>query len=97
MSAHRLAIETGRHKSQTPTDRLCTTCNVPETEMHHVMYCSNFDTLRNELFDKCRKEIRYFDQLLSDGRRFCKIMELKSIPLANALGRYLVGASLTMS
>ncbi len=97
MSAHSLAIETGRHKAQTPSDRMCTTCNVPETEMHHVMHCSNFEALRKELFDVCRKEIRYFDQLKSDDRRFCKIMELKTLPLANALGRYLVEASLTLS
>ena len=66
MSAHSLAIETGRHKSQSPCDRLCTTCNVPETEMHHVMFCSKFDKLRLNLFAICRKEIRYFDKLISD-------------------------------
>ena len=35
MSTHNLAIETGRHKSQSPDERLCSYCHVPETEMHH--------------------------------------------------------------
>ena len=49
MSAHNLAIETGRHKSQVAGDRMCNYCNVPETEMHHVMQCTKFDNLRNRL------------------------------------------------
>ena len=97
MSAHSLAIETGRHKSQSPSDRLCTNCNVQETEMHHVMYCSKFDNLRVKLFAVCRKEIRYFDKLLTDERRFCKIMEVNTIPLANALGQYLTQASIVIN
>ncbi len=97
MSAHSLAIEMGRHKSQSLSDRLCTTCNVPETEMHHVMFCSKFDKLRIKLFAVCRKEIRYFDKLISEERRFCKILELNTIPLANALGHYLTQASITMN
>ncbi len=92
MSAHSLAIETGRHKSQSPSDRLCSTCNVPGTEIHHVMFCSKFDNLRTKLFAVCKKEIRHFDKLRSDERRFCKIMELNTIPLANALGQYLTKA-----
>ena len=53
-----------------------------------------FDSLRVKLFAVCKKEIRYFDKLLSDERRFCKIMELNTIPLANALGQYLTQAML---
>ncbi len=92
MSAHNLAIETGRHKKQAPGDRLCTSCNVPETEKHHVMECTKFDNLRNRLFDVCRKEIYKFDNL-RDERKFHKIMEVRTINLANALGQFLVGAN----
>ncbi len=85
MSAHNLAIETGRHKLQPPSDRLCSYCNVPETEMHHIMNCTKHDMLRNQLLVVCRKEIYKFDTLRED-RKFCKIMEVKTIALANALG-----------
>ena len=96
MSAHNLAIEVGRHKSQSPDERLCTTCNVPETEMHHVMNCTKFDTLRDQLLAVCRKEIYKFDTLREE-RKFCRIMEVKNVTLANALGQYLVLANDAMS
>ncbi len=92
MSAHNLAIETGRHKSQSPNDRLCKYCNVSETEMHHIMFCTKFDTLRNQLLAVCRKEIYKFDNL-RDERKFIKIMQVKTVALANALGQYLVQAN----
>ena len=92
MSAHNLAIEVGRHKSQSPADRLCATCNVPETEIHHVLECSKFDELRNDLLVVCRKEIYRFDSLRHE-RKFIKVMEVKTIGLANALGKYLVQAN----
>ena len=80
MSAHNLAIEVGRHKSQSPADRLCTTCNVPETEIHHVLECSKFDELRNELLVVCRKEIYRFDSLRHE-RKFIKIIPIKFLGL----------------
>ncbi len=92
MSAHNLAIETGRHRSQSLDDRLCKYCNIPETEMHHIMSCTKFDTLRNQLLAVCRKEIDKFDTLREE-RKFVKIMEVKTVALANALGQYLVQAN----
>ena len=92
MSAHNLAIESGRHKSQSAEDRLCTTCNVQETEMHHVMFCTKYDTLRSQLLAVCSKEIYKFDNLRVE-RKFCRIMECDTINLANALGKFLVEAN----
>ncbi len=92
MSAHNLAIETGRHKSQAPDDRLCVTCNVPETEMHHIMECTKLSTLRDPLLAVCRKEIYKFDNLQVE-RQFCRIMEVNTVDLANALGQFLVEAN----
>ena len=70
---------------------MCNYCNVPETEMHHVMQCTKFDNLRNRLFDVCRKEIYKFDTLRNE-RKFCKIMQVTTIDLANALGKFLIDA-----
>ncbi len=92
MSAHNLVIETGRHKSQSSDVRLCSHCNVPETEMHHIMYCTKYDTLRNQLLAVCRTEIYKFESL-RDERKFIKIMQVRTIGLANALGQYLVHAN----
>ncbi len=96
MSAHSLAVETGRHKLQAPEDRLCMTCNVPETEMHHVMECTKFNILRDRLFDVCRKDIYKYDSLRTE-RKFCKIMEVRTIDLAKALGQFLVEANNAIS
>ncbi len=51
-----------------------------------------FDTLWNQLLAVCRKEIDQFDTLREE-RKFCKIMEMKTVALANALGQYLVQAN----
>ena len=59
------------------------------------MDCTKFDTLRDQLQAVCRKEIYKFDRL-RDERKFHKIMQVKSIPLANALGQFLVQANYVM-
>ncbi len=60
------------------------------------MICTKFDTLRDELRAVCRKEIYKFDSLCEEWK-FCKIMEIKTVALANALGQYLVEANGAMT
>ncbi len=56
------------------------------------MNCTKHNMLRNQLLAVCRKEIYKFDTLREE-RKFCKIMEVKTVALANALGQYLVQAN----
>ncbi len=51
-SAHFLAIETGRHqKPKVPAElRKCTNCDTVEDEKHHLIFCQNNQTHRNEHF-----------------------------------------------
>ena len=53
ISAHRLAIETGRHtKPKTPIEqRLCVECNNIEDEWHCLFVCHKYDTERKLLYD----------------------------------------------
>ena len=53
ISAHNLAIETGRYAKPvaTPVDkRLCIHCNQVENEFHLIFECSLYNTERNELY-----------------------------------------------
>ena len=53
-SSHILAIERGRYtRPKTPvSERLCDTCRELEDEQHFVMYCTDNNTIRQELFSK---------------------------------------------
>ena len=47
ISAHRLNIERGRYMKLKVEDRLCTTCNVVEDEIHAICQCTKFQMSRN--------------------------------------------------
>ena len=51
-SCHSLKIETGRHaKPPMPRNqRLCTSCNVVEDELHFLITCKKYNMERNNLF-----------------------------------------------
>ncbi len=92
MSAHNLAIETGRHRSQCVDDRLCDVCHVVEDEIHRVMYCSKFDRLRGPLLAVASKTIYKFNELREE-RKFVHIIKARKPELATALGQYLVSTN----
>ena len=49
ISAHRLNIERGRDMKLKVEDRLCTTCNVIEDEIHVKCHCTKFQMSRNQM------------------------------------------------
>ena len=49
ISAHRLNIERGRYMKLKLEDRLCTTCNVIEDEIHAIWQCTKFQMSRNQM------------------------------------------------
>jgi len=58
-----LKIETGRYLGQAIEQRLCPFCDNVEDEMHVILYCPAYDTLRNELFSKVSTPLHDFSQL----------------------------------
>ena len=55
ISAHNLAIETGRYSKPIetpPNKRLCFHCKEIETEIHFILNCSLYQTERKSLYDK---------------------------------------------
>ncbi len=62
--------------------------------MHHVMECTKLSMLRDPLMTVCRNEIYKFDNLRVE-RKFCKIMEVNTVEIANALVQFLVEANNT--
>ena len=83
ISAHRLAIETGRYTKTPIEKRVCTTCEgqIIEDEYHFLMKCKRYDGARDNMFKmvnaKCDgfKHLNEYDKfmfLLSAG---CDIAE----------------------
>ena len=51
ISTHKLRIERGRYCGENAEDRLCNSCNMIEDEIHFLMLCYKYDTLRKKMFD----------------------------------------------
>ena len=77
ISAHSLAIETGRYKTNTNASlnadkRLCFNCKTVESEYHFIFECSLYEEERKQLFES----LRIFTSIPSDAthENFCTIM-----------------------
>ena len=75
ISAHNLAIETGRHTKPKVKleDRLCTSCNELEDEFHFVMTCTRYADHREMLFQQVQTVCPTFDTL-TDHDKFNFLM-----------------------
>ena len=58
-----LKIEMGRYLGQTIEQRLCPFCDNVEDEIHVILHCPAYDTLREELFAKVSTQLHGFSQL----------------------------------
>ena len=64
LSNHHLMIETGRHKCIKKKLRFCPICPKEiENELHFLLECQAFKTIRDELITKVVREVRDFSQL----------------------------------
>ena len=74
LSNHKLLIETGRHMKLPKHQRICPTCHVGiEDEIHLILKCKTFTSLRNPLIEQCcqlKPNFRYY----SDEEKFIFIM-----------------------
>jgi hypothetical protein len=89
IGAHDLEIERGR-KTNTPADqRYCLHCkHVVEDEIHFLLNCPQYDSLRNDLFTSCNFEV----DRMSDQSKYQLIMgDVDPSALFN-VGTFLCGA-----
>ena len=90
ISAHNLAIETGRYtKPKTPIEnRLCIHCtqNEVETEKHFLLNCSLYNNERQNLLESIRHII---PDNQNDNLTFIDIMTNQNTSVTNALGKYI--------
>ena len=83
LSNHQLMIETGRHNKIPKTERYCPLCPTPviEDEVHFLINCSSFNTLRKDIFnDNEMLKINYPHH--SDVEKFILLMKNPSWRLA---------------
>ena len=50
ISAHKLKIERDRYIGKRVEERLCTSCNVIEDEIHLLCHCTKYQTFRNDMY-----------------------------------------------
>ncbi len=94
-SAHFLAIETGRHqKPKVPVElRKCITCDTVEDEIHHLMFCTNNQPHRDELFKIASTCISNFENL-NPVIQFRELLMSKDVKLLKAVAIFLTNSSL---
>jgi hypothetical protein len=71
ISAHKLHIETGRHKNTPRRDkRICTFCDSGsiEDETHFLIYCKKFEEIRSNFFATMEDVFQGFTQLLDQEK-----------------------------
>ena len=86
LSNHCLMIEVGRHKKIPKHLRFCPFCpNTPETELHFLLYCPTYDTMRNKLL--LNTLTTYIDNSTPEG----KLKSLLCVMNANTI-QYIIDA-----
>ena len=82
LSAHKLNIEVGRHHNVPRENRLCSSCNmgVIEDELHFVLHCTRYSSLRKSLFDSIVLDFPYFSQLTSFDQLIWLLTEVSIAP-----------------
>ena len=83
LSNHELMIEVGRHKGVPKEERFCPLCPNPavEDEIHFLINCQSFNTLRKDIFGNNVMEI-LGTPFYTNNEKFTLIMEHPSIALA---------------
>ena len=94
ISAHNLMIEVGRHCNIKVEDRLCKHCNYDtiENEMHFLLECPKYKTLREIMLNKVESSYCNFGQL-NHIDQFRLIMTSTLEDIIYALAEYLFKAT----
>lgn len=76
LSNHSLMIEKGRHQKLDRNHRFCPFCpDVVEDEIHFLLKCKTYQSLRREFLADARKDIPSLSQQC-DVQKFCSLMNL---------------------
>lgn len=78
-----IRIETGRYERLALENRLCSLCNVVESECHVICVCPAYQDLRNILFNKAKSVIQNFDNLNSE-HKMCAVLSNNAIVKVSA-------------
>jgi hypothetical protein len=97
ISAHKLRIETERfnnkHSYIPHEERFCQNCEINKTEdeLHFIIECSKYQSLRDELFTKCVIYNKHFKDYNNDAK-FIWLMSNENLRHLNSLGEFINGA-----
>ncbi len=97
ISAHKLRIETERFNNKNsyipPEVRFCKSCeaNKTEDELHFLIECSKYQSLRDVLFRKSIIYNKHFKDYNNDAK-FIWLMSNENLRLLNSLGEFINGA-----
>ena len=85
ISAHMLQIERGRYIRNKKEERLCTTCNVIDDEIHFLCECSKHKSLRTEMYSNLNMT---YEDAISKINRFINLMTSKDEKVIKAVGLF---------
>ena len=85
ISAHMLQIERGRYIRNKKEERLCTTCNVIDDEIHFLCECIKHKSLRTEMYSNLNMT---YNDAISKINRFINLMTSKDEKVIKAVGLF---------
>ena len=97
LSAHKLAIETGRYNGKNryvpPEDRLCQSCNGQkmEDEQHFLLGCPKYEPLREMLFKVVSNKNQHFIQY-NEHQKFVWLMLNEDIDVLKSTAHFIIEA-----
>ena len=89
-SSHHLEIERGRHcNPRIPIEqRLCTVCNVVESEQHFILSCAINESLRHTFIQQIQQKYTNFTRM-SDDEKFVFIFSVIDPQILTWLGKFI--------
>ena len=90
-SSHDLEIEKGRHSGVGLNERVCHVCKCIEDEMHFLLKCNMFLSLRRELFLKIENKFSDFS-IISDLDKLKFLMQWDDPQLQTWVGKFVYDA-----
>ena len=81
-------IEKGRHLNMATNDRKCPFCSSVEDELHFLLTCNTYTTLRNDLLDKVEEKLRDVSLVRTDAQMMMRYL-LGNTEIAPMVAKYL--------
>ena len=92
ISAHKLQIERGRYIGKKVEDRLCTTCNKVEDEIHLLCECVKYQLFRTNMYHNIGSN---FCNVVPNRGKFINVMTNTDENVVKCLGQFVASCNIS--